>query len=435
MELKKPIDFSKLLKKPIVFQMDRNVDNCEENDILNGNSDEDDIDDQKITSPWLNSFAELKTEMVPLPRHNDIYKRIMKEGDGEVLGTRLCRIQWIYSMFFESAEHSFDSSHCGKSHIRTVMSDELLEGVWLALETMRKGEEAHFVIGYKFMFGEFGEMTSPFKIKPKADVLLVAKLCDFEEIGSADACDKLTDEELHHYPTVKLKAVEMQKQLNELYRSHRFSDAILLSLDIIQRVQFCDYQSEDEQNDKYAFLSEIYITLIDCYVKKEKFVKAIDAVKRMRQLVNVERFVDVLINEAIALSRIHDDYNPSIALLLKAQKLYPRNELVKDTLNDLQKAREKYHNDTKNFMRKAFQMKSQPTITTKPSVKENMDDKIVQMIKSLKDCDIGTGIPLVGCTPNELKLYENAINKSPELTLQSVTDHNGTIQHVIKRSL
>lgn len=435
MELDKPINFTELLKKPILFRIERNVDNCEENDIFNEDPAEE-FDDKKVTSPWLHCFDELKKEMSVIPRCPDIYKRTIVEGNGDVLGVRLCRIQWTYSMFFESEEYSFDTSYSAGNTVRTTQSDEIIPGAWLGLETMRKGEEAQFIIGYKKMFGEQGDMNCPFKVKPKADVLLVTKLVDFEEVGSADACEQLTDEDLHHYPTVKLKAIEMQKKLNELYRERRYSQAILLCLDIIQRIQFCDVQDDDVEKDKHQFLTSVYVKLIDCYVRRDKFQKAVGAVKQMRQLANVEEFVDVLVNEAVALSKVSDDYNTSIKLLRRAQQLYPRNELVHKTLNDLCSAREKYNNETKNFMMKAFQQKPKPQISPKPSAqREEVNAKLTEIIKSFKNIEIGhLGIPLIGYTPDELQLVKEAIQQNADYKLQAITNHDGKVHHVIKRS-
>lgn len=433
MELQTPINFSELLTKPITFRIERNIANCEENDIFNENSD-DESEDKKVTSPWLHSFDELKKEMSVIPRCSDVYKRTIVEGNGDVLGLRMCRIQWTYSMFFESEEYSFDSSYTAGSTVRTTLSDEIVPGAWLGLETMRKGEEAQFIVGYKKMFGVHGDMICPFKVKPKADVLLVAKLVDFEEVGSTDACDQLTEEDLHHYPTVKLKAIEMQKKLNEFYRRQCFSRAILLCLEIIQRIEFCDAAEDDVRKDKHQFLTDIYVKLIDCYIQRDKFQKAVNAVNQMRQLANVEEFVDVLVNEAIALSKIGDDFNPSIKLLRRAQQLYPRNELVHKTLNDLCSAREKYNNETKNFMMKAFQQKSKPPNAPKPSAQKEVI-KLDEIIKSFKDIEIGNqGIPLIGYTPDELQLVKEAIQQNPEYKVQAVTNHDGKVHHVIKRS-
>lgn len=46
-------------------------------------------------SPWVKSFNELRDFMIKIPSHN-IYKRTMTEGVGEIMGNRLCQIEWEY---------------------------------------------------------------------------------------------------------------------------------------------------------------------------------------------------------------------------------------------------------------------------------------------------------------------------------------------------
>lgn len=424
------------MQKPIIFRVDRDLamDKLEEEELLKDHTvSSDEMADKKITSPWLHSFDALKTTMSLIPGNTEIYKRIINEGSGDVLGRRKCRIKWTYSIFLESEEYSFDSSYTNGTGVNTIESDEVIAGLWYSLETMRKGEESHFIIGYKLMYGELGDMSGETKIKPKADVLLVAKLVDFEEIGSENACEKLTEEELHQYSTVKAKAIEMQKNLNDLYGQGRYAQAISRSLEIIQRLRFCEIQHDEEQKDRNQFLADVYVKLIDCNVKKERYEKACEAIQELRHLTNVDNLVDVLVNEAIARSKTEDSYENSIELMRKAQSRHPRNELVNNTLNDLQAARDKYKNETKSFMMKAFQQKPQKPAAQKVSAQEEQSDsELVKIIKSFDKIDIGTGIPLVGYTPDELEMVQEAVKKTP-YKVQAIRNHDGKLGYFIKR--
>lgn len=202
MELSEPINFNDLLNKSIFFKIDQEQAIKRNDEELLNDDEVVNVERPQTTSPWLQSFDELRKTMEPIPNQRDLYKQIIRAGSGATLAekcTTYCRIHWTYSMFMESEEYSYDSSIT----VRKTECDELLPGIWMALRTMRKGEESQFVIGYRLMFGAIGNDCGAYRIKPKADILMVAKLVDFEEIGIENACDKLTTDELHHYPTVK----------------------------------------------------------------------------------------------------------------------------------------------------------------------------------------------------------------------------------------
>lgn len=438
MELEEPINFRKLLEKPIVFKIDRKqLDRFDEH--LLDDIDDDDYDEknvpQKKTSPWLQSFDELKKTMLPIPKYANIYKQTISEGTGEVMGMRMCRIKWIYSLFMESEESSFDSSCLGSSNVKTDTTDEVFPGILLALATMRKDEESQFVIGYEWMYGKFGHMVGEIKVKPEADVLLVVQLVNFQEIGADNACDRLTDQQLEHFPTVKPRALEMQKKVLDLHGKHKFSSAIQLSLKIIEHIQFCEAETEDEVQEKNEFLAEVYTKLIDCYVKAENYKKACNMIHDLRQLTDVEQNVSALTNEAIALSKIGDDFNRPIELLRKAQKLEPNSEWVNKTLIDILDARDKYKNDTKCFMMKAFQVKPDEQMqANKAKIEAPVNQKLLDIIKSFNDIDIGSGIPLTGYTNDELKMVEVVILHEPNLKLQVTRNHDGQLNYTIKKT-
>ncbi|XP_055319595.1 inactive peptidyl-prolyl cis-trans isomerase shutdown-like [Sitodiplosis mosellana] len=425
-KLENPIKIdSSLLEKPIMFTLDRNqlVNNVDDNLI-----EDDDMNEEAKpkATPWLESFDELKTTMVKIPEYN-IYKRTIFEGNGDAMGRRKCRIQWSYSMFMEREENSYDSS-CG---VKTNLYDELFPGIWYALETMCKGEESHFIISYTLMFGEFGHDAGNVKIKPKADILLVAKLVNFREIGSENACDELSGDELRKFGLVKEKVMEMQKKVSDLCRKREFERAIRVNLQILQRLQFCDIENGDELKEKNQIFADVYEKLIDYYIKIENYKEAFENVTRLRQISDVDRNVNVLVNEAIARSKVDDDYNRSIVLLRRAQQLDPHNESVNSTLNDIQKARDKYKNEMKGFLQRAFQLKPQPQVNKAQGKGDH--GSVNGIMDSFAKLDIGTSAPLVGYTAQELKMVEEAVENDASYELQMNSGSDGQRKYFIKK--
>lgn len=297
MALKEPISLSKLLSKPIVFTLDNSVVDMGEQDLIY-DDENDDIPEVKKT-PWLYSFDKLKETMTKIPNH-DIYKRVVIEGSGEMMGTKKCRIQWSYSVFFEKEEHSYDSSFFSGNSVKTSLYDELLPGLWYSVETMRKGEESHFIINYRLMFGELGHMLGDVKVKPKADVLLVAKLIDFREVGCANACSTLSEDELRQFSVVKEKIVDMMKKVYDFYRKGLYSRATAVNMEIIQRLQYCNTENDDEEKERTQLLADVYAKYIECCIKMEDYKRAVSMVDELGRISDIHKNITVLINAAIA---------------------------------------------------------------------------------------------------------------------------------------
>lgn len=321
-----------------------------------GSSDEndevDDDDDDSRISPWKKSFAELKLLMEPLPNEfGTVYKRVITEGIDDVMDSENCRIRWTFSMFFESETTAFDFS------VKPVIVEkaDLLMGLRLAATSMRKKEEAQFIIDYKLMFGEIG---CPPRIKPKADVLLVAKLVDFIETGDENACDGLSQEDRRKFTVLKEKINELLKKMQDHFRNKRYRYAISVGQTAIRNLEMCQVADEAEQNQQQKMLTDLYIELSTCYVKAEDWKKCCLMVNELRRRGNVNRNVTVLLNEGIALSHIEDDFQRSISLLRSAQKLEPNNELVNKTLDQVLTKQEKYRKESQEMWQKAFTIKA-----------------------------------------------------------------------------
>lgn len=149
---------------------------CDDHD-----DDDDDIDDS-TPSPWLKPFDELKNQTESVSTGN-IFKKILNEGYGQQKADRHNKVEWCYNMYAEYEMKPFDSTKSTTSVLAEVPT-----GVRSALNTMREGEEAQFVINHDQMFGKLG---CPPRIKAQSNVLLVAKLIRFiDVIGDSKADEK-----------------------------------------------------------------------------------------------------------------------------------------------------------------------------------------------------------------------------------------------------
>lgn len=317
-----------------------------------GENDDPNEDLDNKLSPWKKSFGELKMLMVEVPNpYGKVYKRIITEGVDEVVTSHNCEIRWTFSMFFETESIAFDSSY---KPIAVKKEDITLIGLRIAVASMRKKEEAQFIIDYKLMFGEMG---CPPRIKASADILLVAKLVDFVEIGDENACNGLSEQDRRKFNFLKDKVNEMYKKSLDHFRNQRYKYAISVGQAAIRALELCQVANEAEQIEQQKLLNEMYIQLSSCYIKTENWRKCCLMVNELRRRADISRNITVILNEAIALSHIEDDFRRPIELLRGAQKIDPHNELVNRELNDMLAKDEKYKNDHKKMWQKAFDVK------------------------------------------------------------------------------
>lgn len=316
--------------------------------------DEDDDDYEGKISPWKKRFDELKPLMEPLVNDANgwVFKRITTEGSGDVMGDRNCRIQWSYSMFLEGREEAFDSTPSN----RIERTDITLDGHHIALGSMRQGEEAQFLISYKLMFRELG---CPTRIPMKADILLVAKLINYVDTGDAQAVDDVAPEDRRKFNVIREKVDLLHKKALDEKRNKRYKSAIALYRKAIQSLDLCTLANEDEQEQQQKMLFDYYVNIQECYHHDGNWKKVCTMVNelRRRNADHVNKDVNILLNEAIAVSNIEDSYTRAIGMMKKAQLLDPCNERVNRELNNLITKKKKYDDEYKAMCQKAMGIK------------------------------------------------------------------------------
>lgn len=195
-------------------------------------------------------------------------------------------------------------------------------------------------------------------IQPKANVLLVAKMVRFEDIGDDKACDDLTQEERRKFHVLKDKVVEMQKKALDHYKNKRYRHAISVGQSAIKNLELCNVANESEQAEQQKMLIDLYKHLCDCYIKTQDWKKACIMVNELRHRTKDKQNVEIMLNEAIALSNIEDDFKRSIAILRKAQKIDPHNESINIELSKQISKQQEYEKGQKKMWSRALEIKS-----------------------------------------------------------------------------
>lgn len=339
--------------------------------------DDEGLDTSAVTqSPWQKSFDELRQKMVKVPDW-DIYKRTMVEGTGEPLGDLRARVTYHYNFFFELGEEAFDSSYLRQTKMVSYTYDgTTLAGTLASLSTMRKGEEAQFVISYELMFGKLG--SAP-RIPPKADILAVVQLLEIEETGDEQAIETLPDEYKKKYLYVEEKANEVMKKAMDLYKQGRYSHSCRNYHTIARSLEFCNLANEDEEIRHQKFLVKIYTQLMLCYIKMEDWKKTCSMFNELKQISasNLNTNFQAHLNHGIALGKL-GEFDRSLGHLRIAQKIDPHNRVVNKELVIVNETKQKTAAADKSFWRKAFKFASpeETKVANEKSVDEEMADAI-----------------------------------------------------------
>lgn len=257
---------------------------------------------------------------------------------------------------------------------------------------------------------------------------------DFKEIGDENACDGLSEADSYKFPIVKECVAEVMKSATQLKENKQYRNIIKTSHKALERLQFCLINDEMERAQQKQLFIDVYIQLAECYNKIEDWSKSIAMVKELRMLTDVDSNVDILVIEAIAHSEKDCDYSKSLELLRKAQKIDPHHTMVNKILRKILKADANYKNQAKMAFKKMFGGASTPVNQTeKKSVK---DSEVDQLIKSICEMEIGSGVPLIGYTEEQLEEIDNHLENNLKFKLQKNPDSTGhTSYTIIKRSI
>lgn len=395
--------------------------------------DEDDSDGGTvIQSPWRKSFDELRQNMIKVPDLN-IYKRIMVQGTGEPLGDRRARLTYHYNFFFQFSEEAFDSSYLRRAKMVGYTHDGIsLPGTLAALRTMRKGEEAQFVISYELMFGPLG---SPPRVPAKADILMVAQLMNIEEVGDENAIESLPDENRKKFAYVEEKAEDVIKKAHDLYKQGRYSHACRNFHTVVSSLELCHLANQDEQDRQQAFLVKVYTQLMQCYIQMEDWKKACAMFNQLKGIkaADINKNFQAQLNNGIALGKL-GEFSRALEFLRAAQRINPHNEAVNKELVAINKTKQKVEEQERDFWRKAYSIVDKRE-TAKPVAKEPTDAFKEKIVDFLNNKQLDT-YPLNRLTAEEIKCVDEILAQEVNcrLTIDEMADGSKVCSIVKKKS-
>lgn len=320
--------------------------------------DDDDIDLEDFRLPVATDFDDFRATAEKLENHN-IYKQLTKEGYGtEKLSSLNAHVVYHYSFFLDGQIQPFDSTYVRNR--AEVLEDcdnaSVLPGVMVALQTMKAGEKADFLIDYRLMYGDFGCMA---RVPPKADIFVSLELLRFNETGDADALKQLDSTDCHKFKVVIVKATEVYKKALDSFKHNRCGAANREFDTAIKALEFCRLNDASEQNEQHEFLVKMYRNQAVVYNKVHNWKKTCLMCQELLRIGKTYVSYDVAKDCKAqflwgrALLEL-GEFKRGREHLMRAVSLEPTNQEIRNELLRLSTVEQKKHKNDIEFARRAL---------------------------------------------------------------------------------
>lgn len=275
-------------------------------------------------NPCPSSFAEFRNGMLKVS--DGVYKNVLKPGKSEIDLER-SEVLYKFATFIEGTEDPCESStltNLGKVNVPEGI--EPTPGLYLALASMKKGEEALFWISSNLMYGKFG---CPPRIPPNADILFKAKIVEVVETGNEKIKRKKTFDEL------RKEAVKAMKSAEVHYKSHEYQQSINIYRKYITKLQDAHLQDEEEEKKQKELLIKMYQNVSVCYNKVNKPEKTCVMIRELEHLTSIKNNVKALYAKGFA-NMILNNFREARKCLKAVERIAPENINVGKTLRKLE---------------------------------------------------------------------------------------------------
>ncbi|GFT62639.1 inactive peptidyl-prolyl cis-trans isomerase FKBP6 [Nephila pilipes] len=295
-------------------------------------------------------FNKLKEKMISITDDGLILKEVLVSTAGEVIPDK--SIVYIhYEAYLDDRKEPFDSTRLRRKPYKFLLGDgNLISGLEIGIQTMKKGELSRIMVHPKYAFGEIGV---PPRIPGNAEILYEVQIINF--IVGKDAVDyeEMSTEDQKKAPFEKIVGIyHCNNQLaTDFFRRKMYKSAIGRYRRITNLLQDIPVANEEEDEQRNDYLLKLYLNLSVCYLNVRNPQKA---------LIYADLALKLNPNNVKGLYRmgralcLTGSYNRAEHYLYLAQKHKPFDKSITLALKELEQKR-KFHQDwEKMFCQKMF---------------------------------------------------------------------------------
>lgn len=279
-----------------------------------------------------------------------------------------------YNGYFEGSPISFDSTYMrGKPVVFFLGKGDILFGLEQAVATMKRHEEAQFIISWNWLYGEHGCLP---RIKPKADALFIIRVMDSKELTVPV---ELTDDgEITPFFQKFQEFVKYNGLAKDAFKRSNFPNAISNYQKAIDEIDKCPLKDEKEEKLYNEHLQKTFLNLAVCYNNVQLPKKACSMLNNLKQLGGFDGNPKAWYHEGKALEAI-GDYDRARVSLMRAKEMTEHNIEVNAALKSLDEKIDKYNKESRRIAQNALGMiLKKTTITDKEDKKKASDNNDVE---------------------------------------------------------
>jgi len=319
------------------------------------------VDDDDDDLP---DFDQLRARMSPITDDNGVMKKVIHTGlqsFGSVPPGATVTIH--YSIHLESQDEPFDSSILrGKPERYKLGDGRLIEGLEIAIKTMKKSERAQFMIDHQYAFGKMG---CPPRVPMEATLLCKVELIDFVEEGVAEALLALPAEERGRMKTFNdiEKAVRLEHSNGNNYVSKEEWQMALKHYERgIKLLHEVNLKNEEEEERQQRLLLKLNLNKAHCCLKlySTQFGASNEVHWPKRACIASREALDIDQDNVKALfrfgkaKRMLDDLDQARDLLIKALKKKPQDREINAELRSVEEQMERRIKEEKILCQNMF---------------------------------------------------------------------------------
>eukprot|EP00871_Galdieria_phlegrea_P005774 jgi/Galph1/684/GphlegSOOS_G5420.1 len=263
-----------------------------------------------------------------ITKDGGVIKKIIREGEGWEKPSDETKA--VVNMLVKEKDTSKIIEQ--EENFEIILGDgNVMEGIELALETMKKGEKALLTTAPRFAYQELSEQSGSLNGSTKGPLEVELELISFER--AKESWNLSTEEKLEN-------ATRMKEKGNHLFKSGRYKLAKKKYEKIVNNLEFdvrnkSDFNAEQKQQGK-TILLQAYLNLAAC---EEKFGNVNDVVKQCNKALELDSInVKALYRRAGAYLRMAEVLLAENDLK-RALELDPNNVAVKKKMRELRQVK------------------------------------------------------------------------------------------------
>lgn len=278
---------------------------------------------------------------------------------------------------------------------------EVLEGLEMAVMSMKRKEESQFIIPYQLLYGELGCGE---RIPKQADSLFVIHLLDFVAIGDDKATENVPTEDRSKYSVMIDKILEVDISGKDHFRNKAYSKAAKSFHSAINSLEMCRLANENEEKERNEHLIRLYVNSMTCYNRMDLPTKVCSTYADLSRLTDTAKHPKALFHYGKALIAL-GEFKRAKDALMKASRLKPHDSEIVEQLTQLNI---KYGNHKKtetNLWQKAFGNEQCVSDAEPIDVTDKFKERVNESIMKFKNDTKESKMSLPDMLTNDEKAY------------------------------